>query len=31
MLEKLMRDSVLNNDIELDEKVEKVFDDMATS
>ena len=31
VLEKLMRDSVLNNDIELDEKVEKVFDDMAQS
>ena len=29
MLEKLMRDSVLNNDIELDEKVEKVFEDVA--
>ena len=24
-----MRDSVLNNDVELDEKVEKIFDEVA--
>ena len=24
-----MRDSVLNNDVEMDEKVEKIFDDVA--
>lgn len=29
IIDKLMRDSVLHNDQEIDEKVEKTFDDMA--